>query len=691
MSKNETKFKYRKEHAILSDTLPFETPASFTNRYFYLFLLENKITITEKKVSWYGKDDALDEIIKLIFGLENEPKKDKRNKGMKNCDLGKKAPLLIPFNYEVRKEEKEFRPLTIPHPLSQIKLANFYDSYKETIVYYCSSSSFSIRKPFKVEKQKYYPNKEYYQSFEKHKMQYESPQFFFKIGGYNGIYKFYNSYQYHKAGRKYNQLLKLDISKCFDSIYTHSISWAIFGKSAIKKNLDESKNTFPSQFDKLIQSMNYNETNGIIIGPESSRVFAEILLQQIDKELEISLDKKGLRHKVDYEIFRYVDDYFVFYNKEYEKKQIVNTLERILFDYKLRLNKGKEVQYDKLMTTEISSAVQKIKALLKNKIITKNSVQKKNTKEKPNEKGFFSIKYNGLITEFEAIIRESSASYDSVLNATFSFIEKKCTEILNEYVEKKSKIDSDSNDKIIKDIIKNISDIMSFVFYIYSVSPKVNTSIRLCRIIHIFTSLIDIYPMNDNNRHSVRNFICTEIIFSLKKIKANENIQEQSTQIETLYLLTALSDLGENYKLDEKTLAKYFNIEKKKRQKKYSCDFDLNYFSYTTLLLYIKNDGRYKELKSFIEKSIKEKILTCSCIWSNTELIMLMLDTISCPFVSIETKRALLKFCKIKDQTLQDDIINYKNELGKRQLWFTIWEKFYFSKELDTKKRQHVY
>ena len=42
-----------------------------------------------------------------------------------------------------------------------------------------------------------------------------------------------------------------------------------------------------------MQRLNYNETNGIVIGPEFSRIFAEIILQRVDKEVEKALYVNG--------------------------------------------------------------------------------------------------------------------------------------------------------------------------------------------------------------------------------------------------------------------------------------------------------------------------------------------------------------------------------------------------------------
>ena len=65
-------------------------------------------------------------------------------------------------------------------------------------------------------------------------------------------------------------------------------------------------------FDEMMQSLNARETNGIVIGPEFSRIFAEIILQNIDEKVENELRRRKINNKVNYECYRYVDDYFLF-------------------------------------------------------------------------------------------------------------------------------------------------------------------------------------------------------------------------------------------------------------------------------------------------------------------------------------------------------------------------------------------
>jgi hypothetical protein len=68
----------------------------------------------------------------------------------------------------------------------------------------------------------------------------------------------------------------------------------LFCKNYAKQQLNKTKSTFPFKFDQLMQRSNYNETNGIIIGPELSRIFAEIIMQSVDNNIINDLNKEGL-------------------------------------------------------------------------------------------------------------------------------------------------------------------------------------------------------------------------------------------------------------------------------------------------------------------------------------------------------------------------------------------------------------
>src|SRR5690606_35495927 len=150
--------------------------------------------------------------------------------------------------------------------------------------HYTNRSPFSIRFPKKVASSFYVKNK--FENAKKYKNdeasgisnenKFKHSTTYFSYGGHTRLHDFFDSSDYRELETKFNFLWSVDVSKCFDNIYTHSISWAVKSKSNAKVNTG-GYDSFSSAFDKLMQSVNYNETNGIVIGNEVSRIFCEVI------------------------------------------------------------------------------------------------------------------------------------------------------------------------------------------------------------------------------------------------------------------------------------------------------------------------------------------------------------------------------------------------------------------------------
>lgn len=125
-------------------------------------------------------------------------------------------------------------------------------------------------------------------------------------------------------------LVKADISKCFPSIYTHSIPWAIHGKAKAKMNRDLLLEG--NLLDRSCQILSDNQTNGLAIGPHSSNVVSEIILTRIDE----TLLKRGYTH-----LTRHIDDYTFYATSHQEAETFVRDLNLALREYELYLNEKK--------------------------------------------------------------------------------------------------------------------------------------------------------------------------------------------------------------------------------------------------------------------------------------------------------------------------------------------------------------
>lgn len=136
----------------------------------------------------------------------------------------------------------------------------------------------------------------------------------------------------------YRYQLKLDVANFYNSIYTHSIAWAICGKKEAKrifsseeKAVRTQKYNFADELDKKIRDQKNQETNGILTGPFTSRIFSELLMASIDREL----DKAGFRFK------RYVDDYKFYFRSEHEARQAIIDVSKVLNEFNLIVNQSK--------------------------------------------------------------------------------------------------------------------------------------------------------------------------------------------------------------------------------------------------------------------------------------------------------------------------------------------------------------
>ena len=205
---------YKKERVVLSDILPYEVPPFFSNRHFYYFLINNNISLFEgvkcKELRFKkNSSKSLEKIIKIVFGIDFR-KQVKYNDidNYKYYNLKDEEFQKIPFKFRISHKNKDYRELTVIHPLNQLLLVSFYDKYKNDILYYSNKSKFSLRKPNKIASLKYFKDS----TFDKKKVktpeieiietsdrEYTGLKTYFSYQNYSNIYKFYESNQYHKA------------------------------------------------------------------------------------------------------------------------------------------------------------------------------------------------------------------------------------------------------------------------------------------------------------------------------------------------------------------------------------------------------------------------------------------------------------------------------------------------------------
>lgn len=763
---------YKKERVVLSDILPYEVPPYFSNRYFYNFLTSKKVCIINDELR-FKKDttETTEKIIRLLFGFDKLKSKYSTD-GYDYYKLKDNNLITIPFCFRIAHKDTDYRELTVIHPINQLQLVHFYDKYKSNIKNATNKSQFSLRKPNKIASLKYFKDKthstkhstnEDIEIIESSDREYTSLKTFFSYQTCSNIFEFYESYEYQRAEKRFDKLVKFDISRCFDSIYTHSITWALLNKEIVKEQLHPSKKTtFGHKFDELMQRMNYNETSGIVIGPEFSRIFAEIILQRVDKEVEKALyhtnkeivektndvevalsllnkDDKldikdikkailrlkaenkrnaGFKYKTDYDIYRYVDDYFVFFNDDKVKDEILKLFKIELQKYNLYFNESKTELFSKPIITNITIAKEEIRRLVEHSLIFK--IDKDEIIEQ------LGIKYytaKDIITNYKLILANTKTSYKDLQNyflvIIFNKVREMATHIGKEQKKllKMYKVSSDieeeeleNQEKLVKKYFRNLFDnfneIIELSFFIYTVLPRVSYSIKLCHILH---RLIDFVKnqekskqkllLNENldedalkyvafdfdQKHSIFKKIYDGILLIFTKSKALKY-----AQIETLYILPIVNELGTHYSFSEETLFEHFRIDENEGK-------DLNYFTIISLLNHIENKVEYRKLRSTLNKIARNKISNYNA--SKAEDVYLLVDLLVCPYVADKEEdledfrlKILNKICFFEDGI---DKVKKKEilKLINKQLVnvFCDWRNKNYGVELNTKRGHSVY
>lgn len=725
--KKKIKLCYSKERVLFSDVLPYECPIFFSNRYLYRFLA---------KYLWIGKEKKVNSITYNVLEQKKRLNEKDANafaallfgcyeKGKRIGDLQHRVnALFYPFQFNIAHKKNKNRTLSIIHPYNQWQIVEFYEQYKYSILYLCNQSNFSLRKPHKIAQYFYYRDRLHRKlsGHESDKVElffneYENLKTYFSYEKYSNIYKFYEDYRYQRAEKKFKHLVKLDLQSCFDSIYTHTISWATAGGADKVKVLPGYHGSWVGDsFDNLMQSINARETNGIIIGPEFSRIFAEIILQYIDQKVEHELldDEKKLRHKSNYECYRYVDDYFLFYNDEKVRELFMESLTKWLKEFKLQISPSKTEEFERPFITKITLAKLRIEGLI-NDIFSVplweeavlNSDEEKeddtedvasdNDKEILDKKFNIYLSANSVNTQIKAIIRECGIEYRDIANYLLEKISQRLDAFLNRYEKGFKKYEHlMSMEKTDKDEIeihaqrvqrKLTSFLVSLVdvsFFVFNSNRQVNTTLKLQKIMNTIVLYAKRYGDFRDNPEVRFQTISKDIIF--KKIQDEIALVLSTTDLhrntlhESLYLLILAKELGNAYLLAPEVIKSF--IEKSKLQ--------YNLFACIILLYYYANHKCYNEQKILLKNELlkKYRLVAETERKRNAELTILTADMMTCPFVDEAYKQNLLKLMGITEIEDQRMIMRFAK---KQKYIFTRWTMFNLNKELQAKISQEVY
>lgn len=601
-----------RNRVLLTETLPYETPIIFSNRRLYRFADRRD-----------GKSVTIPSLVKNIFPTE----------GLKYT---------IPYDYHIRQGAGKERRLSIIHPAHQLAFPDFYASYNDLLLSLCRKSSFSLRYPVRVASYFYTHEFDEGADLNNHVVdsdpeidgaegKYASSYFYYSK--FNQLYKFVDSREFLDLERQFCHLKRFDVKRCFASIYTHTISWAVKGKVFAKENKGRS---FDSKFDELMMVANYQETNGIVVGPEVSRIFAEIILQQIDINIATAIDVLGICDS-DYAIRRYLDDYFLFTRNKDVEDAIHKIVELELQEYKLYLNESKTVEMSIPFATEQTIAKGDVQSVLDQTVLhwlaeVRRSISEKkegaleNDDSKKAQLPQIKTPFKNatqVIRDIKICLRRSRQNFNIITGYALSAILKSCYRL-----EKRMRKNPDHEIQL-QHLQNLLTSTIEIVFFLYSMDFRVRTTYLVSQ----FMLIVDRFGKLDARlSESFQRQIKSSVVTVLESRPINE-----LGGVEVHNLLIALRAINPADNLPCEDLRRYFDIDSKLKHS------SLTYFDVISLFYVTRNNSCYAKLHSEVLSGIKIKIANFdNRITNDCERTLLLIDMLACPFVEKSAKNEIL-------------------------------------------------
>ncbi len=584
---------------LYTEVLPFELPLVFSNAKLAEYF--RKLPLTQPP------------LVKEILGL------------------GRQADAwTIPFSYKVRKGDSGWRLLSVIHPQVQKEFIEFYKVFDRYTLNLCQKSAFSLRQPRQVGSSYFetdFLNPTAATSDEvgdpvpsdaNEQRRHASTYFYYSR--YNQVWKFFDSTEFRRLEQRFRSMLRLDVANCFASIYTHSLAWAVHGKVFSKNNVRAAG--FDSAFERLMRNANWGETNGILIGPEVSRIFAEVIFQGLDLEVEKKCRALGLLDG-QIAIRRYVDDYFIFANQKGDLDSAQGALLEVLSAYRFAINESKTELMHSPLISGLSVARAEVADLLRDKVV--DPILRAIKGETPSEDELKSARRRGahgradlLIQRFKAIVKTCGATYSGVCPYALGVAVRALEEAT---AGAKKGLGANARKR---DVERSLSLLIEVVFFIYRMDSRVNTTYKLGRIVE---AVLETAAALNLSAKLHEKEVVGQIVSVLQQVS-----EEAASSVEVSCLLTLLVNCKGGSALSERDATKLLKMAGDQIRL-------ADYFGLITGLYFCALNPDFAALKDRIVQEALSRFAGDTKLYLQAEVALLFLDTLSCPYISDPEKR----------------------------------------------------
>lgn len=588
---------------LLTETLPYEVPVIFSNDRFFAALVA---------ISKTADTNLRKEFEKVV---------------------GKPTTGTSPYFYKIVKDRFGETQLGIIHPIWQMRIAEFYRDYGQSILDFSNKSEFSLRRPVAITS-----------IFSKSELSHDDPNklgipnidpadgeidisrisSYFSYSKYTLLNRFYDSEEFLRLEKRFSRLRTLDITKCFFNIYTHTITWAVKERTLAKQY--RQAHSFEARFDEVMQRANNNETHGIVVGPEVSRIFAELIFQDIDRKVLRRLVGKRV-HGQSYAIRRYVDDYLIFAMSDHELDWLEHIVREEIGQYKLFLNERKTATYSRPFVSAISMARSEI-SLVFSALKTPLDELKESTDEKDLRQVGRAVR--ARVAEIRIIVGKHQVGFHTISG----WLLVRLKEVMRDVIEACMRAKTGAQIEAVTDAIEAI---LGVVFYVCALDLRVRTTYSLCQIVAMVRS--SKAPDNGDQQDRLMHFIAEELSSLVKNAVAVRQLREEyDTKAESVELYNLLICgafyLGADFVHGEACTEALKNLRQGR----------LRYFAYITEKFCLLRDTsafveELKELNGKVQNIILANALSISV---DAETYLFLCDFVGSPDIAYEDKRGVL-------------------------------------------------
>lgn len=601
------------ERVALTEVTPYETPINFSNWGSFNYL---------RRRSVFRQNPALRCVFEKPGGGAARPRK-----------------WTTPMRFDIRKNLDSWRTLALLHPRCSEKLSDIYRQWGPSIVKACGISRFSIRAPSAVAKCYFTRGdaEKVWENVEEFDCERQFASSFFRYNRYSHLYKFYDSSELLSLEKRFPVLLCVDVSRCFLSIYTHSIEWAIDGKDLAKSRIERNVKvaSLGSALDQFMQFSNDGETAGVPIGPEFSRIFSEIIFQRIDADVEDRLSNSGLRNGEHYVCIRYIDDFQVFARSFEVADKVLDEIRKELYLYRFTINESKTVRFERPFLSDKSRTKLNISHLFQG-LNTAGLSSRTWTRGK-------------LTSQFRRIVKEGESGISGIGSFSISAVRKTLKRLSN------------SDHTINK---AEIFELLGLASYIYRVGPNLSQS-------YLYSCLVfDVVEILDGRKEIDRIEVLDRVVVEIMEFV--EDAVGQGLIHECLNMLILLAEPQFNSKVPKGWAVEIYDKCTDAARRTHLRRLD--YWGLVSFLYFANGVSCSSIVDSCIVTS--KKILGARSISHDSESAHLFIDLLSCHFLSIDVRKDIWNAAQSCEASLG---AGERNEQSIRQIgnhsWFFNWNE----------------